>query len=164
MRAIIYILIVLLIPTLSLAFAFSNGMASSDSQNATDRLSPSDTIKESQIKLYEDLEKKENFLELRLPQGAVWTEYTATKSMDPVFDKGANGIEIPVTSESQLKEGDIVSYKSSWNETLIVHRIIKIGEDEKGKYYTLKGDNNETADPGKIRIGDIKYKLVAIIY
>ncbi len=157
MRYFIYILITLLVPTLALAFAFSNGIVSSDSQNAMDRLSPSDTIKLDQIKVYN------NKVILEIP-GAIWTQYEATRSMDPLLDKGANGLEVPVTSEKQLHEGDIVSYKSNWNDTLIIHRIVKIGEDGQGTYYVLKGDNNETSDPGKVRLGQIKYKLIAIIY
>lgn len=46
---------------------------------------------------------------------------------------------------SELKEGDVISYRTN-KYTVITHRIINI-VDEKGerKYYT-KGDNNDSAD------------------
>ena len=84
--------------------------------------------------------------------------------MDPTLDEGANGIEIPVSEATELNIGDIVSYQASWNETLISHRIIDIQEDEQGIYYTLKGDNNSTIDPEKVRQNQIKYKLIGVIY
>ena len=111
MRALIYITIALLIPALALAFAFSNGVAASDSQNARNQLSPSDTIKENEIKVYPE----DNEIIIPLPEDAVLTTYTDTKSMDPVFDKGANGIEIPVTSETILQAGAEVGRQSAAN-------------------------------------------------
>ncbi len=47
---------------------------------------------------------------------------------------------------------------------LIVHRIVEIGNDDEGRYYILKGDNNRFADPGKIRYPQIRYVLIAVVY
>ncbi len=122
-----------------------------------DQISPSYTIQENQIIISEE----GVYINI---ENATWVSYSNTNSMDPVLDSTANGIEIPVTQESILKVGDIVSYEAEWNETLVSHRIVDINEDENGVYYTLKGDNNSTQDPDKVRIEQIKYKLVAIIY
>ena len=122
-----------------------------------DQISPSDTIQANQITISED----GVYINI---ENATWVSYSNTNSMDPIIDSTANGIEIPVTEETELKVGDIVSYKANWNENLVSHRIIEINEDEDGTYYILKGDNNSTQDPNKVRKEQIQYKLIAIIY
>jgi len=122
-----------------------------------EQLSPSDTIQENQIKI------TENGILIDI-DNAILVSYHDTNSMDPLMDAEANGIEIPITENTQLNIGDIISYNATWNETLVSHRIIDIQEDEEGTFYTLKGDNNSTQDPGKIRIEQIKYKLIGILY
>ncbi|RME53117.1 signal peptidase I [Candidatus Woesearchaeota archaeon] len=84
--------------------------------------------------------------------------------MDPVIDSGANAIEFVPTSEEDINVGDIISYTSPYTTGPVIHRVIDIGEDENGKYYILKGDNNPRADPGKIRFEDIQRVVLAIIY
>ena len=122
-----------------------------------DQISPSDTIQANQITISED----GVYINI---ENATWVSYSNTNSMDPIIDSTANGIEIPVTENTTLEIGDIVSYKADWNENLVSHRIIEINEDEDGTYYILKGDNNSTQDPNKVRKEQIQYKLIAIIY
>lgn len=120
-------------------------------------ISPSDTISSGQIQIYD------NFVILNIPN-AEWAEYTDTNSMVPVIDIGANGITIKPVSEEELKLGDIVSYLPGNSEDLVVHRIVEVSEDEQGAYYTMKGDNNSSADPEKVRFSQIRFKTIAIIY
>ncbi|MBN1792623.1 signal peptidase I [Candidatus Woesearchaeota archaeon] len=119
--------------------------------------SPGDRIKEHQI-----LVNKER-VQIDL-KDAQWATFTDTNSMDPVIDAGANAIEVTPENEDDLQVGDIVAYESEYADGLIIHRIAYKGKDEKGTYFILKGDNNPTSDPGKIRFEQIKSVVVAIIY
>lgn len=120
-----------------------------------EKISPHDRIDESQIFVYND----KVILQMK---GASLAEYADTNSMDPLLDEGSNGIEIELKDENDVHVGDIVAYETSIG--LIVHRIVEIGNDEKGKYFILKGDNNIENDPYKVRFNQIKYVLVGIIY
>jgi signal peptidase I len=97
-------------------------------------------------------------------KGAEWASFTDTNSMDPVIDAGAHAIEMAPNSEDDVQVGDIVAYNSDYAEGTIIHRVVFKGQDEKGTYYILKGDNNPINDPGKIRFDQIKRVVVAIIY
>ncbi|MAG78521.1 hypothetical protein CL616_04110 [archaeon] len=127
------------------------------SYSTPEQISPSDTLSKEQIKV------TENTIQIDIPN-AILVTYSNTNSMDPLLDSGANGIEIPVTESTELNIGDIVSYEAYWNETLVSHRIIDIEQDEQGTYYILKGDNNSSEDPGKVRHEQIKYKLIGVLY
>ncbi len=126
-------------------------------QEGVERASPSDWIKEDQIKVYND----RVIIDLK---DAEWASFTNTNSMDPVLDEKANAIEIIPKSVDDIHVGDIISYNSDYVDGTIIHRVIKIGSDEKGWYCIVKGDNNQSPDPGKIRFNQIKRILVGIIY
>ena len=126
-------------------------------QEGVERDSPSDWIKEDQIKVYND----KVIINLR---DAEWASFTNTNSMDPVIDEKANAIEIIPKSADDIHVGDIISYNSDYADGTIIHRVIKISEDDRGWYCIVKGDNNQSPDPGKIRFKQIKRVLVAIIY
>lgn len=152
-KTLLWIGIVLLFIVISTISALSNNKAA----DISNILPPSDTVEETQIKVYG------NKIILEIPN-AQWASYTNTKSMSPVLDIGANGIEIVPESEDELHIGDIVAYEKKWGNIPVIHRIIDIKEDSLGTYYVLKGDNNETIDPVMVRFEQIKYKLIAIIY
>lgn len=119
--------------------------------------SPSDWIKENQIHVYKD----------RIVIDAeriIWSKFTDTNSMDPLFDKGSNGLEMIPSDTDEIGVGDIISYRSKYSNGIIIHRVIEKGEDEKGIYFIAKGDNNDTADPGKIRFDQIEGVLIGILY
>ena len=120
-------------------------------------ISPGDRIKDSQILVYDDQ------IVIKL-DGANWTRYTDTNSMDPYLDVGATGIEIVPRNELDLQIGDVISYEVDWTDGLVCHRIIDIGYDSEGWYAIAKGDNVSYADPGKIRFEQIKYVLVGVLY
>lgn len=117
--------------------------------------SPSDWIKENQIKVYSN----KVIIELEKP---TWASFTNTNSMDPFLDETANAIEIKPNSPEQINSGDVISYQTEYG--VIIHRVIEKGEDKKGTYFLVKGDNNTFNDPFKVRFNDIKGVLVAIIY
>lgn len=126
-------------------------------KQASEKPSPSDWIKDSQIHVYHD----KIVIDL---DGAEWSEFTDTNSMDPVIDSGANAIEIIPKSPSQINVGDIIAYSSPYSSGTIIHRVIETGIDSKGWYCHVKGDNLPTQDPGKIRFDQVKRVVVAIIY
>ena len=89
------------------------------------------------------------------------SRYAATGSMLPVLGENANGLRIKPTNPEQVQVGDIVSYES--NGDLIVHRVIRKGEDENGVWFITKGDNNSISD-GKIYFENIRHVTVGLIY
>jgi signal peptidase I len=136
------------VPTATSAFA---------SNTPTPQNSPSDWMKEQDISVYNN----RVILNIQNPQ---WAKFTDTHSMEPVLSSNANAIEIVPQSEDQLKVGDIVSYKSDYADGYVIHRIVSIGKDDQGTYFVLKGDNNPTSDPGKVRFKQIQRVVIAIVY
>ena len=126
-------------------------------QPSYDIASPHDRISEDKIHVYED----KIVIDV---QGASWATYADTNSMDPVLDKGVNGIEIKPQGEDDLHIGDIVAYEPDKFRGLVIHRIVNIQEDEEGKYFTLQGDNNQNTDPEKVRFNQIQWVLIGVIY
>lgn len=127
-----------------------------DIENA-DLPSPHSRIGVDQISVYDN----EVILKIH---DAKWAFFTDTKSMDPVIDSTSKAIEIMPEYEQDIHPGDIVSYQPDYNTGLVTHRVVEIGYDSLGWYAILKGDNNENADPAKVRFNQIKRILVAIIY
>ena len=125
--------------------------------SSPEKASPSDHIKESQIRVYDDQVVID-------AHGAKWASFTDTNSMDPFFDDTANSIEITPSSASEIQVGDIISYRSGITGDLIVHRVISIGVDDSGVFFIVKGDNNNMQDPEKVRFSQVNGVLVGIIY
>lgn len=134
-----------------LSFGFVPFLASPE------QLSPSDHLKESQIHVYDD----RVVLDI---EDATWASFTDTNSMDPFFDETANSIERKPGSPDDIKPGDIISYRSSLTDGLVVHRVISRGVDSNGPYYIVKGDNNPVRDPEKVRFDQVHGVMIGIIY
>jgi hypothetical protein len=126
-------------------------------QGLQEKPSPKDRIKENQILVYKD----EVIIKIK---DVSWSTYTDTNSMDPIIDKGANGLEIKPESTKDIQLGDIIAYQKEGSNNIIVHRVIEINQDNQGWYVITKGDNNQVQDPYKIRFNEVKYILVGIIY
>ena len=94
-------------------------------------------------------------------ENARLVHYADTNSMDPSLDTEAKGIEIVPKSEDDIHVGDIVTFRIGGQ--YVAHRVVKIGEDEEGKYFITKGDNNSQEDE-KIRFSQIKYVTVAVLW
>ena len=122
---------------------------------ATERISPSDHVPENNIEVYQD----RVIIRLDNPK---WATFADTNSMDPVFDKGNNAVQIVPTSPDQIAVGDIISYQH--NGKVIIHRVIEKGLDGQGWYFTVQGDNNASPDPVQVRFEDITRVVVAIVY
>jgi signal peptidase I len=89
--------------------------------------------------------------------------FSDTNSMDPIIDEGSQAIQIVPLSTADIQVGDIISYDSG-QYGVIIHRVIQIANDSQGWYAVVKGDNNPSADPIKVRFGMIKRVLVGVIY
>ncbi len=82
--------------------------------------------------------------------------------MDPLIDAGSNAIQVVPKNADDIQIGDIISY--SQGNTILIHRVMLIGTDDQGWFAIAKGDNNDRADPNKVRFSDIRRVVVAIVY
>jgi hypothetical protein len=89
--------------------------------------------------------------------------FTNTNSMDPLIDDGSQAIQIVPKGPDEIKVGDIISYDSG-SHGIIIHRVIQISKDDNGWYATVKGDNNPSPDPIKVRFQMIRRVLVGVLY
>jgi len=119
--------------------------------------SPNDRVNENKIHVYPD----KVVIDVDNP---AWSRFADTNSMDPLIDAGANGIEIKPKDAGELKAGDIISFYSGIADSIVVHRIIKTDYDEDGWYAVTKGDNNPSADSGKVRFGNVNGVLIGVVY
>jgi len=119
--------------------------------------SPHDWVGQDNIHVYND----RVVIDIQDPD---WATFTDTNSMDPIFDEVANTIEIKPQSPADIHVGDIIAYESALFDSIIIHRVVEINEDDEGWYARFKGDNNQYTDPEKVRFDQIKGIVVAIIY
>lgn len=122
-----------------------------------ERPGPANRITEDQIKVYDD----RIVIEIK---NAKWASFTDTNSMDPLLDEDSYALQIIPESEDEIQIGDIISYKLENLDQRVIHRVVYIGEDENGKYFIAKGDNNPEPDPEKIRFYQIERVLVGVLY
>jgi len=122
-----------------------------------EKASPSNWIKENQIKVYSDK------VVIEMPN-VQWAKFTDSNSMDPAIDSDSNALEVIPSSYEDIHVGDIISYEISEINGTIIHRVVETGFDESGWYAKTKGDNIPEQDPFKIRFENVKRIVIAIIY
>lgn len=88
----------------------------------------------------------------------IYPSVIATGSMEPMIKPGD---VILIKKTDNVKLNDVVQYKK--DDILIAHRIIDIVEDEKGKSYRTKGDNNSVPDFDLVNGEQIKGKVVKVV-
>jgi signal peptidase len=94
----------------------------------------------------------------------VYPSVIATGSMEPMIKPGDMILVRKILKEeevSELKEGDIIQFKRG--DILISHRIIKIVEDDKGKSFVTKGDNNSSVDSELVKPEYLKGKISYVV-
>jgi signal peptidase I len=106
-------------------------------------------------------------------------QVACTGSMRPTLDCKDTIIVCPIDNENDLHIGDVISYDadtSIWGHItapFIFHRIVEIGQDDVGKYYITRGDNNYdydytwnklSNDEQKVRFNKIEWKLSVIAF
>ncbi|MFH1915917.1 MAG: signal peptidase I [Nanoarchaeota archaeon] len=119
--------------------------------------SPKDRIKEEQVSVY----RKRVVINI---DNAYEGFILDTNSMDPLIDAGTTTLAVKPDSPDDVQEGDIILFTSDESEYNIIHRVIYVGDDEEGRYYITRGDNNPAEDPGKVRFENITAVVIGILY
>jgi len=88
----------------------------------------------------------------------IYPSVIATGSMEPMIKPGD---VILIKKTDDVKLNDVVQFKR--DDILIAHRIIDIVEDDKGKSYRTKGDNNSAPDFELVKGEQIKGKVVKVV-
>jgi signal peptidase I len=117
--------------------------------------SPGDRIKDGNLFVFRDR------VEIN-KSNLIWAKIKDTHSMEPVLNAGAISLELPPSSTSDIQVGDIISYQ--YQDKVIIHRVVLLGNDEEGWFAATKGDNNSVPDSYKVRFNDIKGVVVGILY
>ena len=76
-------------------------------------------------------------------------------SMSGEFETGDTILIKEIKNESDLKIGDIITYRIEKN-TMVTHRIVNITKIGEKLNYTLKGDVNNTEDSEKVAFSNIE--------
>ena len=76
-------------------------------------------------------------------------------SMSGEFETGDTILIKEIKEESDLKIGDVITYRIAKN-TLVTHRIVNITKIGENLNYTLKGDANNVEDSEKILFSSIE--------
>ncbi len=119
-----------------------------------DAATPQDRINGSHLQIFEDS------ISIKVPNATI-SRYAATGSMKPLIGEFAQGIRIVPSGPEEIYVGDIVTFR--FEDSLIVHRVQKIGVDEFGTYYITQGDSSFWEDE-KIRFSDIEYVTIGILW
>lgn len=135
----------------------TNSSKESPANSTRDKPSPEHYVPENEIRVYTD----HVTLDVKNVQ---WATFADTKSMLPLINNESHGLQIIPKCPDEIEVGDIVSYSSQYSDGIIIHRIVYKDTDNQGTYFILKGDNNPTNDPGKIRCNQIQRRLIGIIY
>jgi len=88
-------------------------------------------------------------------------EIEGSGSMEITFGKGHNLITTECFNKDKLSTGDIIGYEMM--KSHIVHRIVKIDEDNKGWYAVTQGDNCNYKDE-KVRFDQIEVLVLGVVY
>jgi hypothetical protein len=119
--------------------------------------SPFDHVKDSQIRVLK------NKVELNVNDVFWWT-IEDTNSMDPLIDAGSTALSVKPKDEKGIRNGDVAFYKSQIIDSVIVHRVIEVNNDQKGWYSRFKGDNLIDPDPEFVRFPQVEGVLIGVIY
>lgn len=105
-------------------------------------------------------------LTVELPTPDVWiTPVADTGSMDPWFDAEDRVVLAKVSDWRDVQPGDVVVYaKDNDGRQLIIHQVVEQLRDERGPYFILKGLNNWTADPFRVRPEWLRWVLLGVLY
>ncbi|GHH98289.1 signal peptidase I SipW [Neobacillus kokaensis] len=72
-------------------------------------------------------------------------------SMEPSIKTGSIIAVKPISNVSQLKKGDVITFKAADSpDTLITHRIIEVQKVKDSLQFVTKGDNNDSKDSSAV--------------
>jgi len=129
-------------------------------KSGAEKPSPKPRTKQEDIHYSESLK----VLSVNNVPSPVWiTTVQDTGSMDGLVDFGNICILTGNVDCDDLIVGDVVVYEPlPYKMTL--HRIVEIGQDDRGRYYRTQGDNCTVKDGWILRDSHIKWLLRAVIY
>lgn len=90
----------------------------------------------------------------------IYPSVVATGSMEPMIKPG-DVILVRKIDGNDVKLGDVIQFRR--DSILISHRIIEIKEDDAGKSYRTKGDNNSAPDTELVSPAQIKGKIMHVV-
>ena len=135
---------------------FVGGFVEGYASAVPEKLSSYDHVDESEILLTGNTVLISTGHELR------WSKFEDTNSMTPLFDEGHNGLEFVPESVYDIHLGDVISF--DYEGETYIHRVVEIGNDEVGRYFLTKGDNNFNVDEGVRRFQDINGVLFGVVF
>lgn len=91
-----------------------------------------------------------------------WSRFENTNSMNPLFDKGHNGLEFVPETVYDIHVGDVISF--DYKGETYIHRVVEIRNDGDGRYFLTKGDNSFNIDEGVRRFEDINGVLFGVVF
>ncbi|MBM7833049.1 signal peptidase I [Clostridium sardiniense] len=85
-----------------------------------------------------------------------------TGSMSPTINPG-NLIVVKEIDDSEVKEGDIITFKGNSTSNLTTHRVVEVIEKDKNIKFQTKGDANDVLDPmlidGNLLVGKVVFDI-----
>lgn len=94
----------------------------------------------------------------------IFSSRSKGKSMYPTLWGDSFQVYVRPENNSEIEDGDIIVYNPPDKDYGIVHRVIKVSEDDEGWYVYTKGDNNIARDPYRIRYDWIEGLLIGVTY
>lgn len=105
---------------------------------------------------------QDNYSEIVISKTNIFVLPVIGNSMSPTLSDGSQAIVSKNFTSENLQMGDIIVFNDG--SELIIHRINKIANDEKGLYFVTKGDSNKLVDAYKIRQSDIRWVVIGVLY
>lgn len=85
-----------------------------------------------------------------------------TGSMSPTINPGSL-IIVKEIDDSEVKEGDVITFKGSSTSNLTTHRVVEVIEKDKNIKFQTKGDANNVLDPmlidGNLLVGKVVFDI-----
>ena len=99
-------------------------------------------------------------INIQVPVPYKTTTVQNTNSMEPLLDVGHTVILSPV--DKKPLKGDVIIWEK--DDRSIIHSIIETGVDNDGWYCRTQGLHLYRADPEKIRLREVKWLVVGVLW
>lgn len=85
-----------------------------------------------------------------------------TGSMSPTIKPGSL-IVVKEIDDTEIKEGDIITFKGNSTSNITTHRVVEVIEENKNIKFQTKGDANDVLDPmlidGNLLVGKVVFDI-----
>lgn len=85
-----------------------------------------------------------------------------TGSMSPTIKPGSL-IVVKEIDDTEIKEGDIITFKGNSTSNITTHRVVEVIEKDKNIKFQTKGDANDVLDPmlidGNLLVGKVVFDI-----